>query len=389
MKKVFIKALICLTVAVSTLGSLSTAVKADAINLSSIESMINAAYQNKKFESFNIAYNAISNVQDEALRNKYLEQIAPLAKELYTDRVLYYCNKISELAKTGSAKQYDDIVTNLSAEAFNDDTRNYLLTEVMNWGKKLTYTSDYVAATNAIIKDWNLYKRRDFVSRRVVNSAIQDTKKIVEKVVNNYSKEYAYEMLSELEKSLAYAQEDDSRSTLGKLQEYVAVKGNLSSEEKAAYLGYIFKTAGIAGIPDGYFCTKESESFANIFEIVDLNDDFVNKLQNNVAYNICAVESKKISTVATLQINKTGQDMDVTSQVISTSNDLISGAKIIADTRVFNDNDKVSDLIYVKDNKVYLKATKDINENNIIVKVQVKFGTSSSGVTAITIKIKQ
>lgn len=389
MKKKLIKTLICLTIAISTLGGFTVNVMADSTSLGSVEAMITAALQNKKFETFNLAYNEISKIQNESIRNKYLEQIAPLAKELYSGKVLDYCNRIKELGSTGSARVYDQIVSSLANEAFNDDTKNYLLTEVMSWGKKLTYTSDYVVATDAIIRDWSLYKRKDVVSSKVVNSAIQDTKKIIAKIVNNYSKEYAYEMLNELEKTLGYGQSSDNQTILQKYSDYNNLKVKLTAAEKSAYLGYILKGAGITGIPDGYFLTKDGESFANLFAITDYSDEYLDKLQENVASTISLVETNKIKRVVNLKYNTTGEDIDVTSQVIITDSPLTGGVTIIPASTILNDSKNKSELLYVKNGRIYLKATKAINENNITVNVQVKTATSSSGLVPIVVSIKQ
>ena len=169
-----------------------------AASKNNVEDWIHSALTQKTFYHYNMAYAAILKVDNISERDKYLCELAPAVKDVWSDEIGYFVSELDKLSKNKSAKLYDELEAKINNSSLNNVDKQYLLNELCTWGRKLIWTEDYRIALDSLLVTWKSKSEKD----------IKATSDLIEMIKNPLNKEY---LQGELEKIKTIKESDSEK----------------------------------------------------------------------------------------------------------------------------------------------------------------------------------
>lgn len=187
---------------------------------SEAEDLVKTALNQKTFYHFNSAYAKIMEMPETSEKYWLLNELTPIQGLVWTDEINKSLKMITDFAKTGSAKSYDEVIDYVSNSKLGEWDRGYLLGELAGWGRKLVYTEDYVQAVDAIV---NLYSN-------LTEENITNAKNLVNSIKNKENMEY---LLPQLQPLVDKYQEIKLTITKGPISIVPSGQGNIYKVDRS------------------------------------------------------------------------------------------------------------------------------------------------------------
>jgi exopolysaccharide biosynthesis protein len=170
-------------------GKASTTIEVEVLpSFDEVAKKVESALLTKTFYDFNMALFETNKVKDEYEKAVLLSKLATIENIVWSDEIKQIYRRLSELAVTGSAKIYDEVLYQVNNSKVSTVDKNYLLSELTLWGRDLVWTDDYKTAMKYYM---------EFYSNKDKNSAAEAEVYIL-KIRNRYSREYLQEELRKL-----------------------------------------------------------------------------------------------------------------------------------------------------------------------------------------------
>jgi hypothetical protein len=170
-------------------GKVSTTIEVEILpSFDEVAKKVENALLTKTFYDFNMALFEINKLKDEYEIAILLSKLAAIENIVWNDEIKQIYSKLSELVATGSARTYDEVLTQINNSKVSTVDKNYLLSELTLWGRDLVWTDDYKNAMKYYM---------EFYSNKDKDSATQAEAYIL-KIRNRYSREYLQEELRKL-----------------------------------------------------------------------------------------------------------------------------------------------------------------------------------------------
>lgn len=338
--------------------TLSIPISAKAYAVMDAQNLLDKALIQKTFYSYNMAYTAISQVEDANLQNELMIKLAGLQSVVWTEDIKKYLNLLNQLTQTGSGRIYDQIVSQIKTANMQDVDKDYLLGEVTGWGKRLVFTSDYSAAVDKVIAAWNHLNNRDKID---LNNVIFEAANAISNVINPESKSYLEEQLKEIKDKVEGIK--TAESTLSKVVDIIWNNQKDREQKVVEFVQLTYKDNNI-DFP------KEYKSSAGVYYVIDhlgqkatpkSLEQFQNQVNSVIAncelskFNIRETNPNEGSVFAkykyaiwavSVSENTTNENLDITNQVLELKTPLLEDTVI---------NIQNANYIECKDSKLYLK----------------------------------
>lgn len=135
------------------------------------QALVDNAKKTMAFVDYNQAYAAIMALPA-ADQPALLAQLAPLWDKVATKDVTDVLNKMDALAANKDLKNYYDLYDMINNTVSLPRNQQYLMGELTSWGKNAVFTSDVVAATDAIIKAWTSKSAADIQAAKDASAKV-------------------------------------------------------------------------------------------------------------------------------------------------------------------------------------------------------------------------
>jgi large repetitive protein len=162
-------------------GEISTILEIEVLpSFDEVSKKVENALLSKTFYDFNMALYQTNKLTDQYEKAILLSKLAAIENIVWSDNIKQIYSKLSELAATGSAKIYDEVLVQINNSNVPTVDKNYLSWELTMWGRDLVWTDDYKIAMQYYM---------DFYNKKDEDSASQAEEHILQ-IQNIYSREY-------------------------------------------------------------------------------------------------------------------------------------------------------------------------------------------------------
>lgn len=106
------------------------------------------------FKHYNLAEGYLSKVTDEEVKNKLQFQLYSYAPKVFNEELIKVLKEFTTLYYRKDIGTYENIASNLIPKLSNIIDQEYLAEELHNYGQMYVYTTEVIAAINAVNRAW-------------------------------------------------------------------------------------------------------------------------------------------------------------------------------------------------------------------------------------------